>query len=178
MMSYFLADFVADVNASLKHDPGPAGREGVRRGLEKLLAEPGFIEHIKSLDIADGAKVLHKDKDLGYLILAHATREGAGRHAPHNHGSSWAIYGQVTNHTDMTEWKRTEAGEGKTDLEVARAYRLTPGQAGIYQNGAIHSVENPSGTRIIRITGTDLDTIDRERFDPQTGEVSNLRRTA
>ena len=177
-MSYTLAQFVADASASLKRDPGPPGREEVRANLERLLAEPSFTEHVKGLDITDGAKVLHKDKDLGYVVLAHASREGAGRHAPHNHGSSWAIYGQVTNHTDMTEWTRADSGDGKVDLKVAKAYRLTPGQAGIYQNGAIHSVENPPGTRIIRITGVDLDTIDRERFDPDTGEVSNLRRTA
>ncbi len=177
-MSYSLSEFVTDVNESLTRDSGPAGREQVRANLERLLAEPDFIAHIRGLDIAEGVKVLHKEKGLGYLILAHATREGAGRHAPHNHGASWAIYGQVTNHTDMTEWERVNAGGDKAELKVARAYRLTPGQAGIYQNGAIHSVENEPGTRIIRITGVDLDTIERERFDPATGQVSKLVKTA
>jgi hypothetical protein len=174
-MTYTLEKFVSDTSAALVRDPGPAGREKVRQGLEKLLANPGFIEHVKSLDIAEGAHVLHKDRTLGYLILAHATRPGQGRHAPHNHGASWAIYGQVTEYTDMTEWVRTDAALDRAELKVARAYRLTPGQAGIYQNGAIHSVENPPGTRIIRITGTDLDKIDRDRFDLETGKVQNMK---
>ena len=174
-MAYTLDDFITDTCDSLNRDPGPLGREQVRAGLEKLLANPEFVSRIKALDIADGAHVLHKDRELGYLILAHATRAGHGRHAPHNHGNSWAIYGQVSGHTDMTEWARDDVAEGRTELKVARAYRLSPGQAGIYQNGAIHSVENEPGTRIIRITGTDLDTINRERFDLQTGNVENMK---
>lgn len=174
-MAYTLDQFVADTSATLACDPGPSGREEVRKGLERLLANPDFVNFIKELDIVDGAHVLHKDRNLGYLILAHATRAGQGRHAPHNHGASWAIYGQITEHTDMTEWSRNDTVPGQADLQVSKAYRLTPGQAGIYQNGAIHSVENPPGTRIIRITGTDLDRIDRERFDLKTGRVENMK---
>lgn len=177
-MSYTLEQFVTDTNAHLAGHPGPEGRERVRLGLERLLAEPDFIAHVEGLDLADGVEVLHKDKAHGYLILAHLSRPGQGRHAPHNHGNSWAIYGQVTQHTDVTEWERTDTGPDTAELKVARAYRLNPGEAGIYQNGAIHSVENLPGTRIIRITGTDLDQIERERFDPATGQVFSMRKTA
>jgi hypothetical protein len=177
-MAYTLDAFITDTHDNLSRDSGPGGRELVRRGLEKLLANPDFIAQVNGLDIANGAHVLHKDHDLGYLILAHATRAGHGRHAPHNHGNSWAIYGQVRGHTDMTEWARDDVAEGRAELKVAKAYRLSPGQAGIYQDGAIHSVENEPGTRIIRITGTDLDKIDRERFDLQSGQIENMRAPA
>jgi len=176
-MTYTLEQFVSDTTAILSRDPGPAGRERVRQGLEKLLANADFTDDVKALDIPEGAHVLHKDKALGYLILAHVSRGDHGS-TPHNHGASWAIYGQITDYTDMTEWVRSDGAAGQAELKVARAYRLTPGQAGIYQNGAIHSVENPPGSRIIRITGTDLDKIDRDRFDLETGKVQNMKVTS
>lgn len=175
-MSYTLDTFIADTRANLEKDPGPAGREKVRQGLERLLAEPDFVARIAAIDPGARVTVLHADGDLGFRILAHV--RDSTPHAPHNHGNSWAIYGQVESYTEMTEWERVgESGNG-TELKMLKAYRLEPGQAGIYQNGAIHSVTGPKGGRIIRITGTDLDRIDRERFDPETGAMENLRKQA
>jgi hypothetical protein len=172
-MSYTLDQFIADAQASLKQDGGPSGREQVRRGLEKLLANPDFVADVESTDPSQRVRVLHADGDLGFRILAHVSNPDTP-HAPHNHGKSWAIYGQVRNYTEMTEWERT----GDQQLKVVKSYRLQKGQAGIYENGAIHSVVSPEGGRIIRITGTDLDRIDRERFDPKTGAVENMRAQA
>ena len=41
-MAYTLEEFAADCHRILKADPGAAGREQVRRGLEKLLLEDSF----------------------------------------------------------------------------------------------------------------------------------------
>jgi len=49
-----------------------------------------------------------------------------------------------------------------------------PGQAGIYQDGKIHSIDYPDNARFIRVTGTNLDRIDRVRFDLNTGEVKRM----
>jgi hypothetical protein len=45
---------------------------------------------------------------------------------------------------------------------------------GIYQNGAIHSIDYPDHARFIRVTGTNLDKIDRIRVDLKTGEVEQM----
>ena len=49
-----------------------------------------------------------------------------------------------------------------------------PGQAGIYQEGAIHSIEYPAKARFIRVTGTNLDRIPRRRFDLATGKATQM----
>jgi hypothetical protein len=98
---------------------------------------------------------------------------------PHDHGKSWAIYGQATQYTDMTEWQREDDGSDPTHAKVkpVKKYRLNPGQAGIYQDGAIHSIDYPDRARFIRVTGTDLDKIDRIKIDPNTGAVAVMRMT-
>jgi predicted metal-dependent enzyme (double-stranded beta helix superfamily) len=173
-MVYTLEAFIVDAQTSLRRDPGPKGREAVRAGLERLLANPDFIATVRGFDPAEKVRLLHADKELGFRILAHVSRPSQ-EHAPHNHGKSWAIYGQVSNYTDMTEWVRGIGKGPQAGIKIAKQYRLSPGQAGIYENGAIHSVSHPDGGRIIRITGTDLDKIDRERFDPKTGTAENMR---
>jgi hypothetical protein len=62
-------------------------------------------------------------------------------------------------------------------LKPAKKYRLNPGMAGIYQDGAIHSIDYPDAARFIRVTGTDLDKIDRIKIDLQTGKVDTMRMT-
>ncbi len=51
-------------------------------------------------------------------------------------------------------------------------YKLTPGKAGIYQDGDIHSIDYPDYARFVRVTGTNLDKINRIRIDLKSGEVA------
>jgi predicted metal-dependent enzyme (double-stranded beta helix superfamily) len=172
-MPYDLDQFIADCRAALTRDPGPAGREQVRQRLERLLANEDFVARTCGDDVPTGLKVLYEDKDLGFQILAHVN-DKARKSPPHDHGESWAIYGQATRHTDMIEWERTGGDDKHAELKEVKRYRLNPGQAGIYQDGAIHSIDYPDRARFIRVTGTNLDSIDRVRFDLKTGEVHRM----
>jgi hypothetical protein len=174
-MPYDLDQFVADCRASLKRDPGPAGREEIRCNLERLLQEPDFIMRYCSDDAPRGLSRLHDDKELGFQVLAHIN-DKARVSPPHDHGASWAIYGQATEYTEMTEWERRDdrSDPGHARLEPVKKYRLTPGHAGIYQDGAIHSIEYPAKARFIRVTGTDLDRITRVSFDLASGKVNQM----
>ncbi|HKS85315.1 MAG TPA: hypothetical protein VJR71_07530, partial [Pseudolabrys sp.] len=93
-----------------------------------------------------------------------------------DHGESWAIYGQAAGYTDMIEWAREDDGRDPkfARLKPAKKYRLTPGKAGIYQNGAIHSIDYPDRARFVRVTGTNLDKIDRIRIDLESGKVEQM----
>lgn len=173
-MPYDLDTFVADCRTALTKDPGPAGREQVRQNLERLLAEPSF-EAKYCRDAKPGLAVLYEDPDLGFQVLAHVNAK-ARMSPPHDHGESWAIYGQATEYTDMTEWARTDDGSDptKSALKVERKYRLTPGHAGIYQDGQIHSIDYPDNSIFIRVTGTNLDRISRKMFNLETGKVTQM----
>jgi predicted metal-dependent enzyme (double-stranded beta helix superfamily) len=174
-MSYDLDQFVADCRAILKRDPGPKGREEVRLQLEHLLANKDFIEKYCGEGVPRGLKVLYDDPDMGFQILAHIN-DKARVSPPHDHGASWAIYGQATHYTDMIEWEREDDGSSseKAKLKPVKKYRLTPGHAGIYQDGTIHSIAYPDYARFIRVTGTNLDNIQRVRFDLESGKVHQM----
>ena len=173
-MAYQLDQFISDCRSILSRDPGPKGREDVRRHLEQLLQNPAFIrEHCE--EAPQGLQVLYEDPELGFQILAH-NNDKARVSPPHDHGESWAIYGQATHYTDMTEWEREDDGADAdhAKLKPVKKYRLTPGHAGIYQDGKIHSIDYPDNSRFVRVTGTNLDRIDRVRFDLKTGEVKRM----
>ena len=153
----------------------PAGREEVRCNLERLLQEKDFIDRHCSDEAPRGLQLLYEDPHLGFQILAHIN-DKARVSPPHDHGDSWAIYGQATKYTDMTEWEREDDGKDAkhAKLRPVKKYRLTPGKAGIYQDGAIHSIDYPDYARFVRVTGTNLDKIDRIRIDLKTGEVEKM----
>jgi len=172
---YDLDQFIADCKSSLAGDPGPQGREQVRGNLERLLANADFISAYCGDDQPRGLKVLYEDPKLGFQVLAHIN-DKARTSPPHDHGASWAIYGQATKYTDMTEWTREDDGKDSNHakLKPVKKYRLNPGQAGIYQDGAIHSIDYPDYARFIRVTGTDLEKINRIKVDLKTGAVEQI----
>lgn len=174
-MSCGLDQFIADCRAILSRDPGPDGREAVRKSLERLLGNPDFIRRYCGKDVPRGLRVLHEDAELGFQILAHVN-EKARTSPPHDHGESWAIYGQATHYTDMIEWVREDDGGDlkHAKLKQVKKYRLLPGHARIYQDGKIHSIDYPDHARFIRVTGTNLDRIHRVRFDLKTGAVHRM----
>jgi hypothetical protein len=173
-MPYTLEEFCRDAQTALKAAPGPAGRQRLREHLEQLLANAAFVERELGPQAPLGRRTLYEDKELGFVVLAHVNKD-PHKSPPHDHGSSWAVYGQAYAHTDMTEYRRTDGSEGagKASLEEVRRYRLLPGQAGVYDVGAIHAIDYPAGTRMIRVTGKDLDHVERLRYDTktQTAEV-------
>jgi hypothetical protein len=166
-MAYSLDAFCQDCRTALKADP--AGREAVRQKLEQLLAEPAFLDRYV-LSAPPGRHTLYEDPELGFVVLAHINPKGH-KSPPHDHGASWAIYGQATQYTDMTEWRRIDvkSDPGPATIEVARSYRLEPGHAGTYDIRAIHNIEFPDGARFVRVTGTDLERIPRLKFDLARG---------
>ncbi len=170
-MPYSLESFCRDCRAALKADTGAGGREAVRRLLEELLADPAFVAETV-LPAAPGRHTLYEDPELGFVVLNHVNAR-AGKSPPHDHGASWAVYGQATEYTDITEWRRTDGsdGPGSAALEVARRYRLEPGHAGIYDIRAIHAIDYPDGARFVRVTGTDLENVPRLKFDLTRGEA-------
>lgn len=173
-MAYDLNQFTAEAHAIFKADGGPAAREKVRLLLEKLLGEPEFVRK-HCADVPPGLHLLYEDPELKFQVLAHVN-ETPRVSPPHDHGASWAIYGQAIEHTDMVEWQRTDDGSNpaQASLKEVKKYRLTPGNAGIYQDGTIHSIDYPAKSCFVRVTGTNLDRIERVMFDLKTGAVKQM----
>ena len=126
-MAYDLDQFIADCQTTLARDPGPQGREQVRVNLETLLGNPDFIRAYCGDDQPRGLKVLYEDPKLGFQVLAHIN-DKARVSPPHDHGASWAIYGQATKYTDMIEWEREDDGS-RSQARQAQAGEEIPADA-------------------------------------------------
>jgi hypothetical protein len=152
-MAYKLEEFVADCRAALAHGATSAALETVRAKLEKLVADDAFVRAHFGPDATGPREVLYSDKELGFQIYAHLPPRASIR-PPHDHANSWAVYGQVAGHTDMTDWK---LADGADKPHPVRTYRLQPGDAGVFDVGALHSIDYCEGARFARVTGADID---------------------
>jgi predicted metal-dependent enzyme (double-stranded beta helix superfamily) len=172
-MGYAFDRFCADMRAALKADRGATGREQARLLLEKLLADADFVARECGPAAKPGIRTIYRDEETGFNVLVHVYADGK-KGPPHDHGRSWAIYGQAAGWTDMTVWKRRDDGtkEGFADVEPVNGFRLEPGMAGRFEPGDIHSIHFPDGARFVRVTGTDLDAIPTSRFDPEKKAVA------
>ncbi|MEQ8857720.1 MAG: hypothetical protein RIC56_03660 [Pseudomonadales bacterium] len=170
-MSYSLDDFCSDTRSILEKQDDPDGREQIRRKLEQLLRDPEFRTEYLADDTA-GVSQAYEDPELGFCVLTY-NMTTPRTSPPHDHGDSWAVYGQVEGHTDMTVW---ESGNGK--VTPVRTFRLEPGQAGLFDVREIHSIEYVEGAQFVRVTGVDLSNVSRRVFDPETGAVREVGHVA
>ncbi len=164
-MGYSLEQFADTVHRILKEDPGPKGREKVCAVVQEVLVDEPFVaQHLG--DDTPERKILYEDPELGFCILAHAYK-GAKESKPHDHGPSWAIYGQASGETVMSDWTVLEPASEQKPGKVrhARAYPLKPGMAKVYNVGDVHSPKREGSTRLIRIEGTNMDKVKRLTFE-------------
>ncbi len=153
-MSYSLEDYCRDGREILATSNNHDGRDRMRQNLEKLLADAEFqSEYLDKADTS-GLKQIYEDPDFGFCVLIYNMDEPRTS-PPHDHGSSWAIYGQALEYTDMTVWRRTDpdGSNDRANLEKVKTYRLDPGKAGFYDVGDIHSIDYPAGAKFVRVTG-------------------------
>ena len=161
-MSYTLDEFAADCRGALSVDSGPAGIEKVRGFVERALGDADLVAKYLPPDADQERRVLYEDPDLKFCICAHVY-QGPKDGSPHDHGPTWAIYGQADGETEMTDWKivRPANGEEPALVEQTRSYALKPGDAHAYMVGDVHAPLRRGPTRLIRIEGQNTDTIKR-----------------
>src|SRR5258705_13841288 len=166
-MAYTLKDFCNDSSAILKGQPLDQALPQIADHLSRLLVNPDFVAETFNDDMAPGKRVLFHDPELDYYVLAHV-QEGGKKGKPHSHGTSWAIYGNAKNVTEMTEWRRTNpASDDHYELVATSKYGLGPGQTRGYGPNVIHSTAHKDRAWVIRVTGTDLDKLPRYHFRQQ-----------
>jgi hypothetical protein len=166
-MAYTLTQLAADIRETLKSNSSPAGKERVGGYVSRALMDQAFVaKHLK--DRAPGAhprEVLYEDPELGFCICGHVYG-GSANGAPHDHGPSWAIYGQATGVTEMTDWRIVKAAEGDAAalVEPVKTYLMQPGDAHLYDVGAVHSPKREAPVKLIRIEGKNLDHVQRSNI--------------
>jgi hypothetical protein len=164
-MTHDLEQFSAACQRILTAEPGPAGREKVCALVQEVLVDEAFVAKHLGDDVPE-RKILYEDPTLGFCILAH-NYTGAKESLPHDHGPSWAIYGQAKGETMMNDWAlitpATEQQPGK--VRHVKTYSLKPGMAHVYNEGDLHSPRREGPTRLIRIEGTNMDKVRRLKYE-------------
>jgi len=150
-----LEEFAREAHRILKLDPGPSGREEVRRSLEELLRNPAFVaEHLR--DEHPPSRLLYRDAELGFSVIGYVNGDAREVHAPpHDHGASWAIYGQAVGSTFMDEWEVVTPAtpEQPGTARKSESYELAPGHARLYNERAVHSPSRYAPTKFVRVEG-------------------------
>lgn len=161
-MSYTLDQFAADCRDALANNSGPEGLEQVRQHVEKALKDEALVAEYLPEDAEQERRVLYEDPELKFCICAHVYN-GPKDGFPHDHGPTWAIYGQAVGETEMTDWKIVQPANGDDPalVEQTRSYKLVPGDAHVYQVGDVHAPLRSGPTRLIRIEGENTDNISR-----------------
>ena len=164
-MSHSLAELSAACHDALAADPGVAGRKKVCALIEEVLKDDAFVAAHLGDDVPE-RKILYEDPELGFCILGHVNT-GAKESKPHDHGPTWAIYGQARGETVMSDWELLEpASEGKPGrVRLVRQYPLTPGMAYVYNEGDLHSPRRNGPTRLIRVEGRNVEKIRRLAYE-------------
>ena len=164
-MGYTLEQFAKECRDALKAEPGPAGRQKVCQIVQQVLKDDAFIaKHLG--DETPERKVLYEDPDLGFCILAHHN-PGAKGSNPHDHAHTWAIYGQATGETEMSDWDTVEPAtpEKPGKVKLRRTYMLKPGMAHVYNEGDLHSPRREASTKLIRIEGQNMERVKRLSYE-------------
>ena len=166
-MAVTLEQLAEEIRATLKAQPDATGKQQVCEIVSKALLDQDFIAtHLKDRAEDEGPReVLYEDPELGFCICGHVYT-GTANGTPHDHGSSWAIYGQASGQTEMTDWTIVDPGSESAPKLVTKSktYTLKPGDAHFYDVGVVHSPAREGVVRLIRIEGANLDHVQRSNI--------------
>lgn len=128
-----------------------------KAGLEELLHSPPADQWLANLrnDLPE-SRELYRDPMLGFVLLGHTEAEGRYRN-PHDHGSSWVIYGVLQGEMEMGSYTRVNDGNGKVRLDKQGLKLVRHGDVQVYLPGEIHDTRCVTGPAIqFRFTARDL----------------------
>ena len=176
-MAYDLDQFIADCRDHAEARSRPRRPRAGPRQSRAAAAQPGLRrEVLRRRTSPRGLKVLYEDPELKFQVLAHIN-DKARVSPPHDHGASWAIYGQATqvDRHDRVGARgrrhRSQARQAQAGEEVPARTRATPASTRTARSTR-STIRTTS--RFVRVTGTNLDNINRIRIDLKTGEVHQM----
>lgn len=102
------------------------------------------------------SRELYRDPVHGFVLLAHTEAEGRYR-APHDHGTSWVLYGVLQGEMEMGSYARVDVACEGSRLVKRGSTIVRPGHVQAYLPGDIHDTLCIDGPAIqFRFTSRDL----------------------
>ena len=178
-MEKFVQD-IRDVFASTGDPREQAQR--VAAHMQEALRVPGWLEEAINLPPEEGyGRVdLHQDEEYGHpgpgFLLMCSVQHPGQDNWPHDHGSSWVVYGVYEGAIEQVKWGWVyDEGKWTTPhLERYQDYVENPGDVAFFLPGEIHNTRNVNEGRsvVVRVEGQELSRVPRHRYNPETGEAS------
>lgn len=164
-MPYTLEQLTQDIRSTLKAKPLAEAGEAICPFIERALNDQDFRTTHIGADKTAKREVIYEDSELGFCLCVHSF-EGPAISSPHDHGPSWAIYGQAEGMTEMTDWRIIKPAQGDEPalVEAEHTYKMEVGMAHFYPPGAVHSPRREASTKLLRIEGADLTKIKRTKI--------------
>ena len=166
-MPYTLNELADDIKEIVQNNKMPNGSDQICYFVSKALMDQKFV--LQNLpDRQEGnppREVLYEDDYTGFCICGHVySTEAIG--FPHDHGSSWAVYGQASGETEMTDWQVTKDQPDEDIIYVKpnKTYTMKTGDVHFYGVGDVHSPLRKEPVRLLRIEGINLDHIQRSNI--------------
>jgi hypothetical protein len=162
-----LKDLAVDISLALQMGLRDTGMNTICELVSNAVKKTDFVRTYLS-DRAVGQdvrEVLYEDEELGFCICGHVYADAAIG-SPHDHGSSWAIYGQAEGETDMSEWTVVaEKSDGTKLVSKTSSYTMKAGDVRFYDIGVVHSPHRTDPVRLLRVEGENLDNIRRSDIE-------------
>lgn len=167
-----IEQFIEDCRNAIRSNEAQVARDIIEKKLSELTTNETFVAEHCGPDAEVGDHILHKDPELGFMILNHV-KDYERIQPPHDHGDSWAMYSQTAGYTDITEYERYDdlSKDGYADVKAIKNYKLRPGMVGVYGPRDIHSIHYLPGVRFIRIVGNDFTLVSQRVFDLEKNSV-------
>lgn len=162
-MSITLSSLAGECKRVLSAADTPASREQVAALLGQALRDPAFVADQFASPMPE-RKIVYEDEDLGFCILVHEYRD-ARQGGAHDHGPSWAIYGQAEGETVMTEFAVVDRpADQPARVRAVRSYTMRPGDVHVYNEGDIHAPRRPGPTKLVRVEGRNMEKVKRGSY--------------
>lgn len=141
--------------------------------------ENGWPENSEKFGDGNGTFEIYRDTEYGhpnpgFVVLAY--RQGPQeikRPAPHDHGYCWVAYGVKSGGNTQSRYAYVHTGDDveMPSFHLVQTMEQGPGDVHYILPGEIHSVQgSPTDETIYcRITSMDLDTVQRHRYDVESG---------
>ena len=161
-MAFTLEQFCDQSRSLLKSQPIDAALAQMGEQLRRLLSDLEFVAKTFSESTPPGRFEIHNEP--GLYIFGEVKAPNSVNN-PHDHGSTWVIYGNAKNVAQITEWRRiNSASQPHAELMATGKYSLGEGETRLSQPYAIHSTANVEKTWLVRVSAVDVETLQRYKW--------------
>ena len=178
--AYTMEAFVEEVRQMFANTKDPkAQAQFVARKRQVLLKTPGWLEEKINLPSEGGygRYDLHQDEEYGhpeggFLLMCGVSEPGKPAGIPHDHGTTWVVYGVYKGAIEQTKWRWSypESDRTSPEIKALESWVQKDGDIAFFLPGEIHNTHGVSDERtlVVRLEGQKLAGMLRHRYDPKT----------